>query len=49
MASSPHKIMYILSRTDGTEIMVATVVVSGNPTRSFADQSDGDALDVNYR
>lgn len=31
---------------DGTESRIATVVVGGNPSRAFADQSDGDGLNV---
>ena len=33
-------------RANGTESRIATVVVGGNPSRAFADQSDGDGLNV---
>lgn len=32
----------LFSHADGTEIRTATVVADSNPSRLFADQSDGD-------
>ncbi len=38
---------HLFFHVDGIEIRIVTVVVGGNLSRAFADQSDGDRLNVN--
>ena len=38
---------YLFLNVDGIEIRIATITVGGDPSRAFADQSDGDGLNVN--